>query len=213
MNYSTNVSRRRALLFIAAMFGVAVLGISLVAAQQLNFHDGRLNQTAYFGGDALYCVDKYFHATNSVQMFMDDGGFRLLSKEGQALWFVPYEDVEAAQDKLANDGVPVLIAMGQGSYGESALYANTEPDGDIFYIYTGFDEHGKSNSFTFYGCLPAVLSASQPTLTIAPTLTTAPTETMAPTLTTAPTETVAPTATTEPTLTPTEVDPGPGVDP
>ncbi len=85
MNYSTNVSHRsRAILLAGVMLGVVVLGISLVAAQQqLNFPDGRLNQIAYFGGDALYCVDKNFNATNSVQAFMDDGGFRLLSKTGQ----------------------------------------------------------------------------------------------------------------------------------
>lgn len=168
MDYSSNVSHRRAVILAIVMLGVVVFGISFVAAQQLNFADGRLNQVAYFGGDAFYCVDSSYNATNSVQAFMKDGGFRLLSKTGQVLWDVPYADVKTAQDKLAKDGVAVLIATGAGSYGEAALYVNTEPDGDIFYIFTGFDQYGKKNSFTFYSCTPVVSPYSAPTATVVP---------------------------------------------
>ncbi len=80
-------------------------------------------------------------------------------------------DVKAALDKLGTDGLPVLIATEQGSYGKSTLYANREADGDIYFIYMGFDEYGKPNSFTFYGCTPvsgAPAAAATATATMVP---------------------------------------------
>ncbi len=154
---------------VVALVLIAVIGISVVAAQQLNFPDGRINQVAFFGGDALYCIDKNYFVTDNYDIMISGGGFRLLNKTGQELWFVPAADVTKASEQSTVGGAPVLIAKGQGSYGEAALYATRAANGDIFFIFSGFDEHGKPNSFAFTGCGPRGGAAPAAVPTVEPT--------------------------------------------
>jgi len=148
----TSRSFYRRLGIAALILVVTVVGISVVAAQNLPFADGRINQIAFFGGDALYCVDAQYLVSPNLPDSDNGGGFRLLSKTGQALWYIPGVDVTKASEKVA--GAAVLVGSWQGSYGPAALYVNKKIDGSIFFIFTGFDDHSKPNSFIFASCEP-----------------------------------------------------------
>lgn len=154
-NTSVYVKRRTLMLMILPVF-ILVLGISFALAQQ---PDGRINQVAHFGGDALYCLDANYRVT--VQYPSSEGGFRLLNKDGQELWFVSYTEVAAALDEAVPGGAPVLVASGQGSYGPTELYTFEVGRDDVYFTFTGYDEHGKTNSLTFKFCIP-VYGAAQP---------------------------------------------------
>jgi hypothetical protein len=126
-----------------------IIGFSSILAQQ---SDGRINQTAHFGGDALYCLDGNYQVT--VQYPSSEGGFRLLNRNGQELWFVSYTEVAAALEIATPGGAPVLVASGWGTYGPSEIYTFEVGKEDVYFTYTGYDEHGKPNSLTFKFCIP-----------------------------------------------------------
>lgn len=187
-----------------------VVGLSIVAAQQLTQADGRINQVAHFGGDAIYCVDGNKNVTHDLPT-SDPKGFRLLNKDGQELWYVPGHDFEAAIQQAIIGGEGVLIAVGNGSYGPTALYTyNIGGENGIFFVFTGYDEHGKSNSLTFQSCIvgPAVAAATTqlPTASLAPSssATTGPTSTPTNTPTDGPTATPSDTPTNTNTATPSD---------
>jgi hypothetical protein len=115
--------------------------------------DGRINQVAHFGGDALYCVDRDFNATNQYSDF-GQGGFRLLNSEGQELWFVPAAQISAAVAEAKVSGSGVLVGEGQGSYGPVMIYTYVTGDNDDYFVFSGYDEFGKPNSLTFKFCTP-----------------------------------------------------------
>jgi hypothetical protein len=146
-------ARRFFLTFIGA-FVLILTGASLTsAADNLIQPDGRINQVAHFGGDALYCVDSNFSATTNYAEMIDDGGFRLLDIGGQVLWFVPAADILAAIDASVESKSTVEVASGQGTYGPVYLY--TYFDGkDQQFVFSGYDEYGKPNSLTFIPCIP-----------------------------------------------------------
>lgn len=148
-----NTASRRFIILAAITLLVAAAGISMTLAQQLIQPDGRLNQIAHFGGDALYCVDANNQTTNNLPA-MAEGGFRLLNGNGQEVWFVPGADVDTALAAAKESGESQLAASGQGSYGAAYLYAYYVGDSATF-VFTGYDEHGKPNSLTFTGCTPA----------------------------------------------------------
>jgi hypothetical protein len=138
---------------LACLLVVLVSGISLVSAQELVSGDLRINQVAHFGGDALYCVDTDFVATTSYPETTTDGGFRLLNSEGQELWFVPAEVINAAVAEARTSGKGVLVAEGRGSFGPVALYTYVIDDVEHF-AFAGYDEFGKPNSLDFTFCTP-----------------------------------------------------------
>lgn len=214
----------RTIALVALPF-MLIIGFSLVLAQQLVQPDGRLNQIAHFGGDAFYCVDDNRNPTNQ---FSDHGatGFRLLNKDGQELWYVSPEILGAVLPKVSPGEPVTLIATGSGSYGATALYVEIRRDGRRFFTFTGYDEHGKTNSLTFEDCNPvgsavlmdtpslaptqtlggptltATLTPGGPTLTASNTFT--PTDTLTATNTFTPTDTA--TSTNTPTATDTATD-------
>lgn len=205
MIQTTHSRSYRSLFFSAVLLLVLSLGVSVVLAQQSGQSDGRINRAAHFGGDALYCLDGNFQPT--VQYPTSEGGFRLLNVNGQVLWFVSYVEVQAALEQFVAGGQPVLIATEQGSYGENTLSTYKVGSNDVYFIFTGYDEHGKFNSLTFKFCIPVNGSVSQ---IVVPT--TGPTSTPAPIVTEEPTDepteepTVEPTqeVTEEPTVEPTQ---------
>jgi hypothetical protein len=153
---------------------------TIVLAQQ---SDGRVNPNTHVGGDALYCVDENYAPT--LQLPLTEGGFRLLNKNGQELWFVPAADVAAALAIATPGGSPVLIAAEAGSYGATELYTYKGGAGEVYFVFIGFDEHGKSNSLTFRSCVPGRAPAPIPTpteeVTLEPLICSDPnTETMIP---------------------------------
>lgn len=198
------ISSRLVGIVIAA--AIIVIGISAVIAQQVPFPDGRINQFSHYGGDALYCVDRVYQVTGDLPNVVNQGGFRLLNQRGQGLWYIPGADVTTASERIKN-GNPELIATGQGSYGPTSLYVNISADGLVF-LFSGFDEHGKPNSFVFGSCGPQdktpsfwsgptseATSAPTATGTLAPTATSTATNTPEPTATFTATNTPEPTAT------------------
>jgi hypothetical protein len=60
---SARVLARFVLMSVALL--LVFTGVSLVAGEDLVQPDGRLNQVAHFGGDAIYCVDDNFVSTNN----------------------------------------------------------------------------------------------------------------------------------------------------
>jgi hypothetical protein len=158
------VSFPRSLLILVGLVLVGGFSISIVTARQTSSPDGRINEVAYFGGDALYCVDSQYFMTNDYDTMIGGGGFRLLDKRGQELWFASAADIAKALQQAFSSEMPALAASGEGSYGESALYVNKSSGGGAIFIYTGFDEHGKLNSLTFNSCVPrggAVIGGAQ----------------------------------------------------
>jgi hypothetical protein len=99
-------------------------------------------------------VDKQYLVTMQLPDIVNGGGFRLLNMTGQHLWYIPGADVTKALDQLPNGGSPVLVASGQGTYGPASLYVNKDANNLNIYIYTGYDNFGKPNSFIFGSCIP-----------------------------------------------------------
>jgi hypothetical protein len=143
----------RVFLLSFCLLMVLVSGISVASAQELISGDLRINQVAHFGGDALYCVDNGFIATTSYPDTTTDGGFRLLNSQGQELWFVPADLINAAVAEAKATGKGVLVAEGRGSFGPVALYTYVIGDVEHF-VFTGYDEFGKPNSLDFTFCTP-----------------------------------------------------------
>lgn len=204
MNSPKQLTRKLAVVVLPLLF---IVGVSFVLAQQLVQPDGRINQVAHFGGDALYCVTDDRSPTTQ---FPETGsiGFRLLNLNGQELWYVPSEDVAAVLAGIAPGAAPKLVATGTGTYGATALYAQIEDNGRRLFTFTGYDEHGKSNSLTFEDCTPvgsAVLIATLlPSGTLPPSPTAGgPTETPTNTVTAGPSPTASNTVTPTDTFTPT----------
>jgi hypothetical protein len=108
--------------------------------------DRRLNAQAHFGGDAFYCVDTNQIATNTYESMGNNGGMQLLDRRGAELWFITAADIAAV---IASGGG--IIAQGQGTYGAVTLSVAVQNNVPTF---TGFDEHGKSNAFSFTYCNP-----------------------------------------------------------
>jgi hypothetical protein len=136
------------------MLALLVGGIApAAAADNLVQPDGRINQVAHFGGDALYCVDRDFIPTNQYSDF-GQGGFRLLNMEGQELWFVPAAQISAAVAEAKETGKGVLVAEGYGSYGPVTIYTYVTDENDDYFVFSGYDEFGKPNSLTFKFCIP-----------------------------------------------------------
>ncbi len=87
---------------------------------------------------------------------------------GTELWTLSKADVEQGLGSIGYGWPPVLLGTGEGSFGTINLYANAAEDGTPYFIYTGFDEYGKPNIISFYGCSP-VGSALGATATEEPT--------------------------------------------
>lgn len=134
-------------LLVALTAALLLIGIATITAQELGQADGRINKNAHFGGDALYC-------TPADTLPSDEDSFRLLNSRGQVLWGVSASDVRSALDQVASGEPPVLIDDGNGSYGSVALYASLDAASRYFFLFTGYDEHGKANSLVFYNCTP-----------------------------------------------------------
>ena len=139
----------RALIFGVAALAILILGSAVVSANPLVNSDKRINQVSDFGGDALYCMDAAQNPTNDSATF---DHFRLLSENGNELWTLSKKTVVEGLGSISYGGKPVLLGSGQGSFGVINLYANAAEDGTPYFIYTGFDEYGKPNLITFYGC-------------------------------------------------------------
>jgi len=160
---------RRSLMTVTAILLVMALGITVVVGQQLVQKDGRLNQITHFGGDALYCIDEANNVTNNSATF---DHFLLLNKDGQPLWTLSREIVEEGLGQIRPGGTAVLLGAGQGSYGPVEMYGNAADDGSPYFIFIGYDEHGKENRLIFYACTP-VVSAEVPSTaeaTVEPTV-------------------------------------------
>ncbi len=150
----TDILSRRLFVLPLASLCLMLVGVQFVAAADTLLQpDGRINQVAHFGGDALYCVDGAMQATNQYSDF-GAGGFRLLNAGGQELWFVPAADIAAAVAEAKTSGGGVLVGEGQGTYGPVRIYAYVTGDGDDYFIFSGYDEFGKPNSLQFKFCIP-----------------------------------------------------------
>lgn len=209
MRQPRQVTRTLVLVIVGVLLAVS---LPLVLAQPWVQPDGRLNQVAHFGGDAFYCVDENHNPTNQ---YLESGqGFRLLNLDGQELWVVSPSEVDSVVSNVTPGQGVVLVAVGTGTYGATALYVEIEPGGRRFFTFTGYDEHGKTNSLRFEDCTPvgaAVFNQSpvpSGTLPPSPTLggpTETPTQTvtagpsLTPTNTLTPTDTFTPTNTVTPT--------------
>ena len=154
--------KRRALILGLAAIAVLTLGIAVVSATPLVQSDGRLNQIADFGGDALYCVDSNIQPTNDSASFYE---FRLLNSSGAELWTLSRKTVEEGLGEIKYGGKPVLLGSGQGTFGPVNLYGNAAEDGSPYFIFTGFDDHYKPNLIIFYACTPvgSALTVTTPT--------------------------------------------------
>lgn len=156
---------RRSLALGAGIVLILLVGMTAVAAQQLIQPDGRLNQIAHFGGDALYCMDDSDNVTNDSATF---AYFLLRDKTGQPLWTLSRDIVEEGLGQIRPGGTAVQLGHGQGSYGPVDMYGNSADDGSPYFIFIGYDEYGKENRLIFYACTP-VGAALAPTATIEPT--------------------------------------------
>jgi hypothetical protein len=149
---STQNARPRRLIALLGLVLALVLGVTAVSAQELVFPDKRLNQTATFGGDALYCVDQAFNNTNDSATF---DHFQVLDVHGQPLWELPKSTVEEGLGQIKiTPNLPQLLGSGQGTFGQINLYSNVAQDGSPYFIFMGFDEYRKPNHIVFYGCSP-----------------------------------------------------------
>ncbi len=149
---------RRSLVLIAGLMLTLVMGFSLAQAKS----DGRLNEIAHFGGDTLYCMDSSNNVTNDSSTF---AYFLLLDENGQPLWTLDRATVELGLGQIDLKPTAYLLGQGDGTYGPVYLYGNAAQDGSPYFIFVGFDEWGKENMFTFYGCTPTggALPAVTPT--------------------------------------------------
>jgi len=152
------------------------LAATLVAAQ----NDLRLNQRAHFGGDALYCVDSEGRPTTAF--FPEgEGEFRLLNARGDIIWTVSGRRVlNQVERSQARGGQEVVVARGQGTYGPVTLSVYSNSPNFVRFVFSGYDEYGKRNQFSFPFCTPVLTSSefSPPPL---PTLTPTPSAPLVPT--------------------------------
>ena len=140
--------------FLLTLVVIGGLGAALVLGEEnLVQPDGRINQVTHFGGDALYCVDRNFNATNQYSDF-GAGGFRLLNTHGQELWFVPAADIAVAVAQAKTTGSGVLVDEGQGTYGPVSIWTYVTSAGDDYFVFTGFDEYNKRITLEFKFCIP-----------------------------------------------------------
>lgn len=138
------------------------LGAALVLGEEdLVQPDGRINQVMHFGGDALYCVDRDFNATNQYSDF-GHGGFRLLNEHGQELWFVPATEISAAVAEAKTTGGGVLVGEGQGTYGPVSIWTYVTSARDDYFVFSGYDEYHKPNMLTFKFCIPVGPDVPEP---------------------------------------------------
>lgn len=151
---------RYSLVFGAGILMILIVGLSAVIAQPLVQPDGRLNQIAHFGGDALYCMDAADNVTNDSATF---DYFLLRDASGQALWTLSKEQVELGLGQIALAKTAFLLGEGDGTYGPVYLFGNAAADGSPYFIFIGFDEYGKENRLIFYGCTPEGSALSQAT--------------------------------------------------
>lgn len=166
------------LVVLAALLVLLALAGSLVIAQS----DARLNQRAYFGGDALYCIDANGYPT--TDFFPNGTGeFRLLNARGEILWRV---DGQRVLDRVAQSqalgGEQVVVARGQGSYGPTTLKVYSNTSALVRFIFSGYDQYGKLNQFSFPFCTP-VRTSSEFNPPALPTLTPTPSPIVIPTAT------------------------------
>ena len=143
-------------LMVSLTLTLIMVGILSVLFSQVALalpDDGRINLVTHFGGDVLYCVDNDFNPTNHYPD-LEQGGFRLLDSNGKALWFVAASQIIAAVQEAQATGASVLVAEGTGTYGSVQLHTYATGESHNNFIFTGYDEHGKSNSLTFQGCTP-----------------------------------------------------------
>jgi hypothetical protein len=147
------IFRRGVLLSLVAAF-LIVSGATLAGAQDLVHDDVRINQVAHFGGDALYCVDSNKVATTNYPEMIDDGGMRLLNSKGQELWFLPAEDILVAIAEALDTNSAVLAGEGAGTHGPVRLYVYSDDGINPVFVFSGYDEYGKPNAFTFIPCIP-----------------------------------------------------------
>ncbi len=152
---------RRGLVLAVGLLLTLIIGMSVAVAQS-SYTDGRLNEIAHFGGDVLYCMDSSDNVTNNSATF---AYFMLRDENGQPLWTLDKATVELGLGQIAIKQSAFLLGEGDGTYGPVYLYANAAQDGSPYFIFIGFDEWGKENRFTFYGCTPTggALSAATPT--------------------------------------------------
>ncbi len=146
--------RVKTLIIIGIVVLAAGLFGTLTLAQDGLPTDLRINLVHHFGGDVLYCVDRFFNPTTQ---YSDDGlgGFRLLDIDGQVLWFVPTTPtIHDATERSIATGQGQLVARGQGTYGPVELWTYVNPDGDTFFTFYGFDEYVKPNQISFKFCEP-----------------------------------------------------------
>ena len=149
----TKTSAYRRVIPLAVVALALAVTASVALADDLVQPDQRLNQVAYFGGEALYCVNSDYEPTTN---YGEMAGFRLLDISGQELLYVPSSDVAAAvsESLAANQGVEV--ATGAGAYGPVALYAyadSADPD-TVTFTFNGSNEWGRPESLTFTNCFP-----------------------------------------------------------
>ena len=128
-------------LFAIALVIAAVAALSGVVTTRAYEDDGRLNLVHHLGGDAVFCAGADMTASDSFA----NGGIRLLSQDGQELFFVPAAVINAAPELPLVD---TRIAQGWGTYGIVELWRLT--NGDFSLI--GQDEHGKQYIFQWTNC-------------------------------------------------------------
>ncbi len=127
----------------------------LPSYDQLEQADGRINQVAHFGGDAIYCTNSALNPTNDLSVMLNGGDFRVLDIHGQPLWTVPADQIAAAIAQQQASGQGVEVGTGNGSYGPVSLWViGTDESGNPLFQFNGVDEHGKSNSLEFNRCTP-----------------------------------------------------------
>ena len=152
-NPLTNTASYRRVVPLAIVALALAVTASVALADDLVQPDQRINQVAYFGGEALYCVNSDYEPTTN---YGEMAGFRLLDISGQELLYVPASDVTAAvsESQASNEGVEV--ATGAGSYGPVALYTYSDPayPDTIDFTFVGSNEWGRPESLSFTNCFP-----------------------------------------------------------
>ena len=107
----------------------------LVGVQGAFAEDNRINQVHHFGGDAIFCDSEV--------------GCYLLNADGEQLWNVSQEAIEAAMTAACESGESQFIDAGIGTYGPNTIgvscYEGMEPTLKFY----GYDEWGKLNTLQF----------------------------------------------------------------
>lgn len=129
-----------------------------VALENLLQSDGRINQIAHFGGDALFCVDADGNPTNDYEKMAE---IRLLNAEGQVLWSLPAESILASVADAEASGDDQVVGTGDGSFGTGTLSVIETGDVPTF-EFSGYDEFEKLNSVQFQGCQAVGPAAPEP---------------------------------------------------